>query len=619
MNTYFERLENIRAMMREKNWDAIVITASDPHSSEYPAPRWKQVEWLTGFSGECGDIVITQDHAGLWTDTRYFIAANQALPGTGYELHKTRVPEQILIPEWLAGHAFPYNQRNIVVAVDGLTHSLSAVNAIKEAFSATGREEDDEDKGFKIVNAPDLLDNFWDDRPAIPRSPIITLGDDLTGESRQDKILWLRGFLMKNGCDAILLTALDEIAWMLNVRGQDVMYNPVVISYLVISMDEVNWYVKKNAISTLDDDTVASFKELKDDGVNIMPYDDVDIALAGLMEDGYVKKLFVDPSTLNYNLYNVLSSNSIENGIKFGTSPVPLRKSIKNEVEIEGMKEAHIEDGLAMERFYWWLEKQMEIGEIVTEWSAAEKLQSFRAQIPGYRGDSFETISGYGPGGALPHYVTPRVNAPRLEPHGLYLCDSGGQYLFGTTDITRTVPLGPCTPLEKEDYTVVLKCHIDLAMAVFPQGTCGCHLDILARNPLWQLKRNFGHGTGHGVGSYLCVHEGPQEFRQNFNSYPYVPGIVNTDEPGIYREGKHGVRHENVFVVKEAGTNEFGTWYEFETITLCHIDTSIIVKELMTEAEIKWLNDYHKKVYDTLSPRLPAEIAEWLKEKCRPI
>jgi len=329
MNTYFERLENIRAMMREKNWDAIVITASDPHSSEYPAPRWKQVEWLTGFSGECGDIVITQDHAGLWTDTRYFIAANQALPGTGYELHKTRVPEQILIPEWLAGHAFPYNQRNIVVAVDGLTHSLSAVNAIKEAFSATGREEDDEDKGFKIVNAPDLLDNFWDDRPAIPRSPIITLGDDLTGESRQDKILWLRGFLMKNGCDAILLTALDEIAWMLNVRGQDVMYNPVVISYLVISMDEVNWYVKKNAISTLDDDTVASFKELKDDGVNIMPYDDVDIALAGLMEDGYVKKLFVDPSTLNYNLYNVLSSNSIENGIKFGTSPVPLENPSK--------------------------------------------------------------------------------------------------------------------------------------------------------------------------------------------------------------------------------------------------------------------------------------------------
>jgi len=260
------------------------------------------------------------------------------------------------------------------------------------------------------------------------------------------------------------------------------------------------------------------------------------------------------------------------------------------------------------------------MGDIVTEWSAAQKLESFREEIPGYMGPSFETISGYGPGGALPHYVTPRVDAPRIEEHGLFLCDSGGQFSFGgTTDITRTVPVGPTTQLEREDYTLVLKCHIDLASAVFPEGTCGCHLDILARNPLWQRMRNFGHGTGHGVGALLCVHEGPQEFRQNFNAYPFVPGIVNTDEPGIYREGKHGVRHENVFVVVPAGETEFGRFYKFDTITMCHIDTSIIVRDLMTQDELDWLNSYHAKVYETLSPLLPKEVAEWLKGKCQPI
>lgn len=618
MNIYNERLQSVRAMMREKGWDAIVITASDPHSSEYPGIRWKQVLWLTGFAGECGDVVITHDHAGLWTDTRYFIQANKVLPGTGFELHKTRVPEQVLIPEWLAGHAFG-DKEHVVVAVDGLTHNISSVNAIKAAFEKTGRHEDSDECSYRIFNAPDMLDVLWGDRPAVPSSPVITLGDDLTGESRQDKILWLRGFMIDNKCDAILLTALDEIAWVLNARGSDVMYNPVVISYLLVTMDNVNWYVRKNMLTKLDSETEASFDEMRNEGINILPYDGIDMDLANIGADDGVRKLYADPATLNYNLYNVLRTNCPEDFVKFGESPVPLRKSIKNATEIAGMTEAHIEDGLALEKFFYWLENEMKAGHRVDEWQAAEKLGAYRKEIPGYRGDSFETISAYGPGAALPHYVTPSENAPVIEPHGLYLLDSGGQYLYGTTDTTRTTPMGPCTDLEKEDYTIVLKCFIDLADAVFPKGTCGCHLDILARNPLWQHKRNFGHGTGHGVGCFLNVHEGPQEFRQNFNSYPYVPGIVNTDEPGIYREGMHGVRHENVFVVEEAGTSEFGTWYKFRDLTCCHIETSAIVRELLSQREIDWLNDYHRKVYETLSPRLPQEIAEWLRGKCAAI
>lgn len=618
MNTYLQRLEAVRKMMRANGWDAVVISASDPHSSEYPGQRWKQVLWLTGFAGECGDVVITLDHAGLWTDTRYFIQANRVLPGTGYELHKTRIPEQVLIPEWLACHAFAEKADGIVVAVDGQTQTYASTCDLHEAFRASGRNEGCGAGGYRIVNVPDMLDELWEDRPSYPQSPVITLGDELTGESRLRKIAWLRSFLSESRSDAILLTALDEIAWVLNARGSDIDYNPVIYSYLLVSRNDVRWYVKKSRSARPDDETLASFDEIAKDGVLILPYSDVELDIAGLTDSG-VGVLYADPSSLNYNLYSAMAGSLGAESVRLGKSPVQLRKSIKNETEIKGMKEANIEDGVALERFFFWLENQLRNGSTVTEWTAAEKLQSYRQQIPGYMGDSFETISAYGPGAALPHYVTPMENAPVIEPHGLFLCDSGGQFLFGTTDTTRTVPCGPCTDLEKEDYTLVLKCHIDLSMAVFPKGTCGCHLDILVRNALWQRMRNFGHGSGHGVGFFLNVHEGPQEFRQNFNSYPYVPGIVNTNEPGIYREGMHGVRHENDFVVVDAGTNEFGTWYRFETITRCHIDTSAVIKELLSPEEIRWLNDYNAAVCRDLSPRLAPEIADWLREKCRPI
>ena len=598
-NVFAQRVEALRDLMRENGWDAVVLTGSDPHASEYPARRWKQVEWVSGFTGEAGDLCITLDHAGLWTDTRYFIQAVKQLAGTGIELHKMRVPEQVPIPQWLASRGF----EEPVVAVDGLCQTVAAVAGLKAAFGGAVR----------VVSVPDLLSSLWTDRPAIPSTPIITLGDDLTGESREAKIHWLRKWMMRQEVDAIFLTALDEIAWLLNVRGSDVDYNPVVISYLLVTMDQVYWFVRKDAFAEADEETLASFDELAADEVTLCDYGEAAVALATFVDQD-VDRIYVDPSTLNIHLRECLDENGYD--VVEGLSPVPLRKSVKNRVEIDGMREAHLEDGLAMEQFLYWLEGQ--VGQ-VDEWEAACKLQSFRAQIPGYRGDSFETISAYGPGAALPHYVTPRTGAPVLEPRGLYLVDSGGQYLFGTTDITRTVPLGPCTALEKEDYTLVMKGHIDLSMAVFPVGTCGCHLDILARNPLWQTKRNFGHGTGHGIGFFLNVHEGPQEFRQNFNAYPYVPGIINTIEPGLYREGMHGVRHENVVLVREDGTNDFGTWYSFETLTLCHYDTSALVRDLLTPDEIAWLNAYNERVYRTLSPRLPSDIAAWLREKTRAI
>ena len=615
---HHERVEALRALMRERGWDAVVVSGSDPHCSEYPAPRWKQVEWLSGFTGEAGDIVVTASHAGLWTDTRYFIQAVRQLEGSGIVLHKTRVPEQVLIPEWLAGDALAGRDRCVVVAVDGLCQGVGAIEGLKAAFAAAGRAEGSPDEdGFRIVSVPDMLEGLWEDRPPVPQTPVITLGAELAGESRLDRIAWLRDETAEAGCDAILLTALDEIAWTLNVRGSDIEYNPLVISYLLVAKDSVEWFVKKGGQP--DPDTRDSFLELLDDGVAVLPYDDVSVALAGEMEDGLITRLAVDPATLNYNLYHLLKTNSVEGAIVEKESPVAFRKAIKNAVEIEGMRDIHVEDGLAMERFLYWLEKSVKGGSTVDEWDAARKLGSLRAEIPGYRGDSFETISAYGEGAALPHYITPRSGAPVLEPRGLYLVDSGGQYMNGTTDITRTVPLGPCTMLEKEDYTLVLKGHIGLAMAVFPRGTAGCQLDALARSPLWRARRSFGHGTGHGVGFFLGVHEGPQDIRQNFNRTPILPGMITSDEPGIYREGMHGVRHENLVLCVEDSHNEFGNWLRFETLTLCHFDTSAIIVDLLGRDEIEWLNAYNARVFRTLSPMLSPDEAEWLRVKCKAI
>ncbi|MBR5176515.1 MAG: aminopeptidase P family protein [Bacteroidales bacterium] len=601
------RIEAIRDMMRSRGWDAVILTGNDPHASEYSAPRWHQVAWVSGYTGE-GEIVITEDHAGLWTDTRYFIQAERQLEGTGIELHKTRVQDQVLIPEWLSRQFEGYDE--VVIAVDGLGVSASYVEEIREVI---GKDR------TAVANVPDMLSPLWTDRPEIPCTPIITLGTETVGWSRGQKITWLRKWLADKGFDAILVSALDEIAWMLNVRGNDVAYNPVVMSYLLVTLDTVQWFVRKGALPEGDHESEDSFYELTADGVNIQDYSDIGMALAGMVDDDYIKRLVVDSSTLNYNLYGILKENTLKDNVVAGKSPIALRKSVKNEIEISGMKEAHLEDGLAMERFLYWLETMVAAGEPLNEYECSAKLHELRSEIEGFRGESFETISAYGPNAALPHYVTLESGSAELYSNGLYLCDSGGQYLFGTTDITRTVPLGPCSQLEKEDYTLVLKGHIALTKVVFPKGTAGCQLDVLARAPLWNSKRNFGHGTGHGVGFYLNVHEGPQDIRQNFNKQAMLPGMVTSIEPGIYREGRHGIRHENLALCVEAGENDFGRWLRFEPLTLCHFDTSIIVKELLDDSEVKWLNEYNERVFRTLSPRLSSDVAEWLREKTLPI
>ena len=586
-NIYRERIERLRELMRAKDWDAVLITGGDPHGSEYPAERWKQVQWLSGFTGEAGDLVVTLDHAGLWTDTRYFIQAARQLEGTGVELHKTRVPEQVLIPEWL-GRQFGGDG---IIAVDGLCTGVDFARSIPGT----------------VVGVPDILSLLWTDRPEIPHTPVFTVQ---AGESRESKLDWLRDRLADMGCDGMLLTALDEIAWLLNVRGADIEYNPLVISYLLVTADGAEWYEAKGGEE--DPQTAATVSILESEGVAVLPYSEIGEALRG-----FSGRLFVDTSTLNWSLYEELSSAGTR--LLEGTSPVGLRKAVKNEFEIEGMRGIHIKDGLAMERFLYWLEKSVQGGREISEWDAAVMLGRFRSEIPEYMGDSFETISAYGPSAALPHYVTPREGSPVLCEQGLYLCDSGGQYSCGTTDITRTVPLGECSQLEKEDYTLVLKGHIALAMAVFPAGTAGCQIDALAREPLWRSYRNFGHGTGHGIGYFLGVHEGPQDIRQNFNSTPLLPGMITSDEPGIYREGRHGVRHENLLLCVDAGGNEFGSWRAFETLTLCHFDTSALLPELLDADERKWLNSYNDRVFATLGRLLPAEEREWLYSKTRPI
>ena len=597
-NIFSARVEAVRSLMQSSGWDILILTGSDPHASEYPAPRWQQVCWVSGFTGEAGDLVITRDHAGLWTDTRYFIQARRQLDGTGIQLHKMRVPEQVPIPEWIAS----LGMESPVIAIDGLCQTAEAVRALQEAVPSAS-----------IQAVPDILSPLWEDRPAIPVSPIITLGEDLVGESREAKIHWLRKWMILKEVDAVMLSSLDEITWLLNVRGSDIDYNPLVISYLLVTMEQAYWFVRKDESADLDEETLASFGELQSDEVTICNYEEVDLALSTFVVED-VDRIYVDPATLNIRIRETLDESGYS--VVEGPSPIPLRKAVKNSAEIDGMREAHLEDGLAMEQFLYWVERH---AGGVNEWEAACELGRLRSLIPGYRGDSFETISAYGPSAALPHYVTPREGSALLEPHGLYLVDSGGQYLFGTTDITRTVPLGPCTALEVEDYTLVLRGHIDLAMAIFPHGSAGCQIDALAREPLWRARRNFGHGTGHGVGFFLGVHEGPQDIRQNFNRQPLEPGMICSDEPGLYREGMHGIRHENLILCRPVGDNEFGSWLGFETLTLCHYDTSCLDVSLLTADERDWLNAYNERVYRELSPRLPEDVAAWLRGKTRPV
>lgn len=590
--TVENKLSALREIMERESLDAYIVSGTDPHNSEYLPAVWKQREWISGFTGSFGTVAVLKETAGLWTDTRYFIQAEQQLKNSGIELHKLRIPGAVDYPEWLAAN-LPTGSR---VGFDSFCISVSDAKRLKFQL---------ESKGCKMIENTDLIGDVWLDRPALPDTPIYMVPTEITGCSSSEKIEMVRKFLKENHADYFVFSTLDEIAWLFNIRCNDVEYNPVAISYAIVGRENAYLFIRQQKIS----DT--SLKALTDEGVEIRDYHQILLFVDELNKDNCC---CVDTSTLNYAIYNKIASHCT---LKEIASPIVLAKSIKNATEIEGFRQACVKDSVAMTKFFYWIEKN--IDKHLTETSASDYLTQLRAEDKEYVSNSFENISAYGANAALPHYSAIPGKDAELQPRGLYLVDSGAQYTHGTTDITRTIALGELTRQEKEDYTIVLKGMIALSCAIFPEGTRGCNIDAIARQPLWQTLRNFGHGTGHGIGFFLNVHEGPQSIRQDLKDQAIVEGMVTSNEPGLYREGYHGIRHENMILCVPVGNNEFGNWYGFETLTLCYFDTSALLPELLSQDEINWLNEYHKTVYEKTAPYLTNEEAAWLAKKTMPV
>ncbi len=588
-----EKLIELRRIMDRENIAAYIISGTDPHNSEYlPAP-WQQRKWISGFTGSYGTVVVTKNEAGLWTDTRYFIQAEKELAGSGIKLHKLRIPGAVDYPQWLA----EVLESGTKVGIDGFCMSVSDVRNLKNALSP---------KNITIQEQIDLLGEMWFDRPALPVEKIIRLDTKYVGESAGERIGKIREFIRNNHGDAMLFSCLDEIAWLYNIRCNDIAYNPVAISYAIVEKDKAHLFIKLDKISQEIE------QQLAEDGIELHDYHHLFLFLdAQNKENTY----FVDTNTCNYAVFNHLAKKFEVREIE---SPIPLLKAVKNTTELEGFRLACRKDGVALSKFYYWLENRLS-QQPITELEAAEQLTRFRSQDKEYVSDSFGCISAYGPNAALPHYSATPEQQSEIHPKGLYLVDSGAQYMHGTTDITRTMPLGELTELEKEDYTLVLKGMIDLSMLYFPKGSKGCNIDIVARLPLYMNLRNFGHGTGHGVGYFLNVHEGPQSIRPDLKNQEMLPGMVTSNEPGLYREGLHGIRHENLIVCQPKAVNEFGEFYQFETITLCYFDTSALLIQLLNQKEIDWLNAYNERVYQEVSPYLEERERIWLRNKTKAI
>lgn len=587
-----DRITALRKLMERESLDAYIVSGTDPHSSEYLPETWKQREWISGFTGSFGTVVILKDRAGLWTDSRYFIQAENQLKDSGITLYKLRTPGCIDYPEWIAQELAPESR----VGVDGFCISVANMKHLQKVC---------QDKHIDVVEKSDLLGDIWLDRPSLPNNPVFLLSDKVVGMTIQKKLDMIRDSLMGASADYFLFSCLDEIAWLYNIRCNDIAYNPVVISYAVVGRNQAWLFIQRSKVS------VDVQEQLRKAGVEILDYHHLFLFMDELEK---TSRFCLDVSTLNFAVYHKITSLF---PVVEVTSPIVLAKAIKNETEIEGFRKACQVDGVAMVKFFYWLEHHLD--EHLTETQVSEVLTSLRAEQPGCVSNSFENISAYGANAALPHYSALPGKDSELKPRGLYLVDSGGQYEYGTTDITRTIPLGELSHLEKEDYTIVLKGMIALACAIFPQGTRGCNLDVLARQPIWNYCRNYGHGTGHGVGFFLNVHEGPQSIRQELKEQALLPGMVTSDEPGLYREGSHGIRHENLILCVPVASNEFGNWYGFETLTLCYFDTSAILIELLNEEEVVWLNNYHRKVYEKIAPHLTAEEARWLADKTKAI
>jgi len=593
--TVNQRIEALREVMQREHLAAFLFPSTDPHQGEYVPDHWKGREWISGFNGSAGTAVVTMTSAALWTDSRYFIAAEEQLRDTEFQLMKLKMPGTPTIPEWIGKEC----GAGAEVGVDGMVNSA---NAVKDLIADLRRQG-----GITLRTNFDPLSLIWKDRPAIPMNHVEIYPIKYAGEGTREKIARIRKALREKHADGMLMSALDDIAWTLNLRGTDVHCNPVFVSYLLISSKDVTLYINKVKLTP----EVEAY--LKAEGIAVAPYEDV----AKGLKDYFEYNILLDPDEVNYTLYKQVTREIVED-----ESPVKRMKTIKNSTEIAGFKSAMLKDGIAMVKFLHWLDKWKEEGgkrKEITEISVDQKLTSFRAEQPLYRDISFDTIAGYQAHGAIVHYeATPETDIP-LKPEGFLLLDSGAQYLDGTTDITRTIALGPLTEEQKRVYTLVLKGHIQIELCKFPSGASGTQLDILARQALWREGLNYMHGTGHGVGTYLNVHEGPHQLRMEWKPAPFVAGMTVTDEPGIYLEGKFGVRIENTLLITPYKETQFGQFLQFESLTLCPIDTTPIIKELLLQEEIDWLNQYHQKVLATLSPHLNDEEKEWLKEACAAI
>lgn len=587
------RLAALREVMRRERLDAFIFPSTDPHNSEYTPDRWKGREWISGFNGSAGTAVVTTDAAALWTDSRYFLAAAEQLSGTEFKLMKLKVPGTPTISEWLGSQL---RNRNAQVGVDGMVNAEADVEALIADMRRQG--------GITVRTNFDPLRDIWTDRPPVPNNKVVIQPMEYAGETVASKITRVRQALREQHADGMLVSALDEVAWLLNLRGSDVHCNPVFVAYVIISPQDVTLYINKEKLTP----DVTAY--LAAEGVGVREYKEVE---RGLM-DYFAYNILLDPHQTCYTLYNKVDVHEIIRQ----PSPIAAMKAVKNEAEIRGFRNAMLRDGVALVKFLRWLKPAVEAGG-QTEMSVDRKLTSLRAAQPLFKDISFDTIAGYGPHGAIVHYeATPETDA-ELEPRGFLLLDSGAQYQDGTTDITRTIPLGPLTDEERKVYTLVLKGHIQLELCKFPDGACGTQIDALAREAMWREGMNFLHGTGHGVGSYLNVHEGPHQIRMEYMPSPLVDGMTVTDEPGLYLAGKFGVRIENTLLIRPYKTTDFGTFLQFEPLTLCPIDTEPIILDELAPEEIAWLNSYHKYVYEKLAPHLDDEEKEWLKEKTKEI
>lgn len=591
-STINNRIAALRAHIAQEQIQAFIIPSTDPHLSEYVAPHWQSREWISGFTGSAGTVVVTAKDAGLWTDSRYFLQAARQLEGTCITLYKEMLPETPNIPEFLSAHL----QEGDCVGIDGKMFSAEKVEHLQKELKKSG---------IRIKSIADPIQLLWTDRPAMPLAPAFVYDTKYAGMSFTEKLPAVRQAMEAAGADSLLLSALDEIAWLLNIRGNDVHCNPVVVSYLLIEKDKVNYFVQPQKV------TPELTEYFNVNGISVHPYEEI----GDYLNSFNAHSILMNPAKTNYAIYSAIRPGCL---IINGASPVALLKAIRNKQEIAGIHAAMQRDGVALVKFLKWLDEAVPAGK-ETEISVDKKLHTFRAAQPLYMGESFDTIAGYKEHGAIVHYeATPETDVT-LKSEGFLLLDSGAQYLDGTTDITRTIALGPLTEEEKTDYTLILKGHIALAMAVFPEGTRGAQLDVLARMPIWKERMNYLHGTGHGVGHFLNVHEGPQSIRMNENPVALQPGMVTSNEPGVYKAGSHGIRTENLVLTVPAGEGMFGKYLKFETLTLCPICRKGIIKELLTAEEIGWLNDYHRTVYEKLSPDLNNDEREWLKEACKAV